>query len=235
MDIKALQLAARFALPPNSLGFCGRRSAPARFTECIKQNKYEGIKEELEKFIVFNPYLETIKKITKDEKFCYKNIEAYWLGNERLEMATKNDYFNLLINFSKQGVPEWLVKELKNKVPKVFLPFHLFQLLHVGVERAGGMIQNNLDSLNNCMARWGRVAKITNNKIEIDLWSIGKKAGRYSLIKMKEKCDWEPEITPEVKKGSLVAVHWKQVVKTLDLRERQNLKYWTEQTVKYAL
>ena len=68
MDIKALQLASRFALPPNSLGYCGRATAAAKFQRCIIDGKCEGVEKEIDKFIVFEPYLKTISKILKLEK-----------------------------------------------------------------------------------------------------------------------------------------------------------------------
>ncbi|MBN2016234.1 hypothetical protein JW766_05395, partial [Candidatus Dojkabacteria bacterium] len=68
MDKKALQLTSRFALPPNSLGYCGKDTAPEKFKKCIIKNDCLGVKSEIERFIVLNPYLETIAKITGKSK-----------------------------------------------------------------------------------------------------------------------------------------------------------------------
>jgi hypothetical protein len=60
MDIKALQLEARFSLSPNSLGYCGKDSAEEKFKECIIQGKCKEVGEEVKHFIVLYPYLETL-------------------------------------------------------------------------------------------------------------------------------------------------------------------------------
>src|SRR3989304_10403839 len=130
MDKKALQLLCRFALPPNSLGYCGKGSAPEKFKACILHGKCDGVEDELSKFIVLNPYLETLKRVTGQDKFAYAAAEAYWLGNDQLKKAKLAHYKMLLKYFFKQGVPSWLVDELKKKTPKKFIPLHLFQVLH---------------------------------------------------------------------------------------------------------
>lgn len=172
MDIKALKLEARFSLPPNSLGYCGKDSAAEKFKECIIHGKCEEVEEELKHFIVLYPYLETIAGITKLPKFFYEVIESYWIGNELLKKAKAEHYDLLLKNFEKQGVPDFFVEELKQKPPKVFIPNHLFQVLHIGVGKASGSVPFNLKSINNCMIRWGEVVKVQNEKAVINLHSL---------------------------------------------------------------
>lgn len=172
MDIRALQLEARFSLPPNSLGYCGKDSAAGKFKECIIKGKCKGVVEELKHFIVLYPYLETLAEITKLPIFSYEVIESYWIGNDLLEKAKPEHYDLLLKNFEKQGVPDFFVKELQQKPPKVFIPNHLFQVLHVGVGRASGAVPFNLQSINNCMIRWGNVIKLIDGKAVINLYSL---------------------------------------------------------------
>jgi hypothetical protein len=231
MDKKALQLAARFALPPNSLGYCGKDTAPAKFIECVIGGKCGGVKKEMEKFIVLNPYLETLKEVTGLPKFDYKNVEAYWLGNGELEKANLKHYQLLLENFSKQGVPEWLVTELQEKLPKQFIPFHLFQVLHVGVGRASGSVPYNLETINNCMVRWGTIQKFSNYHLTINICHLSKKNKRYEITWSEEKFEYRGDFLGKVKVGNMVAVHWKQVVKKLTKKEVGNLELWTERTI----
>lgn len=161
MDKKALQLASRFALPPNSLGYCGRDTAPEKLKKCILGKGCDGVTEEIDKFIGLSPYLKTISEIIGKGKYAYETVEAYTLGNDELRKAKIKDYQTLLKNFAKQGVPPWLIDELKEKSPKVFIPNHLFQVLFVGVGKMSGSVPYNMDSINNCMIRWGKVKKIT--------------------------------------------------------------------------
>lgn len=231
MDTTALQLASRFTLPPNSLGYCGKNTAPAKFISCAIAGHCTGVADELSKFIVLHPYLATLPAVTGQSKFSYANIEAYWLGNDQLSKAAPEHYQLLLKNFSRQGVPGWLVKELDAKPPKKFIPFHLFQILHVGVGRASGSVPFNLHTINNCMIRWGPVTKITSAQLTIKLNSLKQTLNRYQLTTQTDTFPYRPDFLSGLKVGTVVAVHWRQVVKILDPAEITHLSYWTRQVI----
>ena len=231
MDKKALQLLCRFALPPNSLGYCGRGTAPEKFKACILRGKCEGVEEELSKFIVLNPYLEMFKNITGQNKYAYAAAEAYWLGGDTLKKAKVSDYKLLLKFFAKQGVPDWLVEDLKKQVPKKFVPLHLFQVLHVGVGRASGAVPYNPESINNCMVRWGTIKKIENGGLSIENYGLERKNKKYVLARQNSKVAFREDFLPGVKVGDTVAVHWGQAVKKLTPGETANLEYWTRQVL----
>ena len=232
MDKKALQLACRFSLPPNSLGYCGQSSAPEKFKQCVINGLCNGIKNELEKFIVLNPYLETLAQITKRGKFTYKVIEAYWLGNEELKKSKIAHYQKLLDNFANQGVPKWFVDELQPKVPRAFIPHHLFQVLHVGVGRASGSVPFNLESINNCMIRWGKVIKIRDDELTANLNSLKKSVDGYKLTQKKWPAKFTNGFLPNLKLDDIVAVHWGQAVKILTPQEVAQLSFWTQEVLK---
>jgi len=231
MNKKALQLAARFALPPNSLGYCGKDTAPAKFIDCAIHGKCGGVEQEMEKFIVLNPYLETMLRVTGLKKYSLKNVEAYWLGNEMLAKAKLKHYQILLDNFTKQGVPGWLVTELKQKVPKSFIPFHLFQVLHVGVGRASGSVPYNIETINNCMVRWGKVVKLKGLQITVNICQLEKLKHKFQITFGNEEFSYREDFLTGLKVGDVVAVHWKQVVKKLTPREVKNLEVWTGRTI----
>lgn len=232
MNIKSLQLASRFTLPPNSLGYCGKKTAPAKFIKCALNGKCAGVKGELAKFIVLNPYLETLTAVTGLPKYAYENIEAYWLGNGQLKKAKPEHYKLLLENFSKQGVPNWLISELKQKIPKKFIPNHLFQVLHVGVGRASGSVPLNMESINNCMVRWGKVIKLISGELTVKLNSLIKNGDKYEITKSEETFEFRKDFLPGLKTGDTVAVHWKQAVKILTPEEAKNLNYWTNRILR---
>ncbi len=231
-NLAALQLSARFSLAPNALGYCGRNSAQEKFKECIRLGECSGIKEEITKFIVLHPYLETLAAITKHDKYDYQVVEAFWLGNKFLEKAQPEHYGLLLENFRKQGVPDWLVKDLKEKNPRKFIPFHLFQVLHVGVGRASGAVPFNLKTINNCMIRWGRVKKIAQRekKMDISLNSLRKRGKGYYLYIEQTTVSFVPDLV-QVAVGDVAAVHWGLVVKVLTAREEEQLAFWTKEVL----
>jgi hypothetical protein len=231
MDIRALQLASRFSLPPNSLGYCGNNKAPAKLIGCVIDGNCREVIPELEKFIVLNPYLNTLAEITGKDKHSYPVVEAYCLGNNQLKKAKNNHYGLLLKNFTRQGKLHMLVSELRKSVPSKFIPFHLFQVLHIGVGRASKSVPFNIHTVNNCMVRWGKVLGIKKRVLNIELISLEKNRKKYQLTKTKEEIPYRSDFLPDLKIGDTVAVHWRQVIKILNSRETVNLDYWTRQTL----
>lgn len=228
MKDSSLKLASRFSLTPNSLGYCGKKSAAAKFKKCIINNKCDGVKEELSNFIVLFPYLKTLSKILKQPFSSYQVIESYWLGNAGLKKAKQKDYFLLLDNFVKQGVPDFFIKGLKAKKPKQFIPHHLFHVLFIGVGRISQAVPFNLNSINNCMIRWGKIRKLFQKKAIVNLNSLkSNKKKSYTLTKIKTLIPFNPKFTPGLKVGNTVAAHWGLIVKLLSRNEERNLQFWS--------
>ena len=231
MDKKTLQLLSRFSLPPNALGYCGKDSAPEKFKKCVIEGKCSGITEEIKHFIVLNPYLKTLSKITEKGVFSYQVAEAYWLGNNLLKKFKTKDYEILLKNLKKQGVPDWITDELSKKDLKKFIPFHLFQILNAGVGRTSVKDPYNIKMMNQCMVRWGKVKKVEGNKITVKLNSLKKEKGKYGLELVEETVEAIPGFNINLKHDDRIAVHWGIVIKKLTKREIENLEYWTKKTV----
>jgi len=234
MTTEGLQLASRFSLSPNALGYCGRDSAPNKLLSCVLGGNCEGVTKELENFIVLNPYLKTLAEITGQDKFSYPVVESYWLGNDELKKTRPSDYDLLLKNFAEQKVPDWLVKELRLRRPKVFIPFHLFQILHVGVGRISGSVPFTIETINDCMIRWGNVLEIdkTKGKLKASVATLEQqnKTG-YRLIITDGTFDYSPDFVPGLNVGDPVAFHWQMAAKKLTSREEVNLACWTEAIV----
>ncbi|MBI3887979.1 hypothetical protein HY310_02830 [Candidatus Microgenomates bacterium] len=188
MDTKALQLACQFALPPNSLGYCGSKTGTSKLLKCKNSGVCDGVEEELKKFIVLYPYLKTIGEITKKDPFSYEVVEAYCLGNDLLSKVKNTDFKILLKNFKDQGVPDFLIKELKESPPKKFIPTHTFQVLFVGVGKASGSVPFNLETVNNCL--------ITNKNGDAYHW--GKKIRPLTTTEQRNLKFWTNKVLKEV-------------------------------------
>lgn len=231
----ALQFESRFSLPPNSLGYCGRQTAAYKFKACITKGNCEGVKEEVSKFIVLYPYLKTLSKITGKSKFSKEVIESYWIGNNLLKKAKPKDYLMLLNYFKKQGVPKFFVEELKDKPPHKFIPSHLFHVLYIGVGKASGAVKFNINTINDCMIRWGKVNALSKNKAYINLTSLSLSKNSYKLKTIKTAVIFDSKLIPDLKLGDTVAVHWQMVIKKLNEEEKNNLEFWTKEVLKLKL
>ena len=232
MDKKALQLLSRFSLPPNALGYCGKDSAPEKFKKCVIEGKCSDVNNEIKKFIVLNPYLKTLAKITGKDVFSFEVAEAYWIGNSQLKKVKIDDYKILLKNLEKQGVPEWILDDLKERWPKKFIPTHLFQILHVGVGRASGSVPYNLNSINNCMIRWGKIKSVSENKAKVSVYSLARSEKGYKLVKKEKNFLIIPGFTTKLKSGDEVAVHWGHIIKRLNKSEVRKISFWTKEVLK---
>lgn len=232
MDKKALQLLSRFSLPPNALGYCGKDSAPEKFKKCVIEGKCSGVSNEIKKFIVLNPYLKTLGEVTGKNPFSCEVAEAYWIGNRQLKKTKLGDYKILLKYLEKQGVPEWILKDLKERWPKKFIPTHLFQILHVGVGRASGSVPYNLNSINNCMIRWGKVKKISEKDVLINVFSLARLGKGYKLVTKEKGFTIIPGFSTKLKIGDEVAVHWGHVIKKLNKSEVKKISFWTKEVLK---
>jgi hypothetical protein len=227
----ALQLLSRYSLPPNTLGYCGKGSATEKFKSCIIYGKCETIDEEVSHFIVLYPYLKTISALSHRDIFDYKVAECFWLGNELIGEATIVHYELLLKNFQLQGVPASFVEELRVKQPIKFIPFHLFQVLHVGVGKSSGAVPFNLDTINNCMIRWGKVTELNDKTLKIILNSLKTEGGKFVLYQKTVEVAYSEKILKGIKLGDIVTVHWNIVNNILNPKETKNLEYWSYKTL----
>jgi hypothetical protein len=232
MDVKALQLASRFSFPPNALGYCGKDTAPAKFKKCVIEGECAGVEDELSKFIVLHPYYKTIAEVTAHPVFSYPVVESYWIGNELLGQFKPEHYNILLDNFLEQGVPDFFVEELRSNPPKVFIPSHLFQVIFVGVGRASGVVPFDINSINECMIRWGRVLEINGDSVKVKLNSFKQSGKKYRLTAKNETLSLNDVFVPGLKTGDTVAVHWKQLIKVLTKDEEEKILFWTNEVIK---
>ncbi|MFC1722250.1 DUF6390 family protein [Patescibacteria group bacterium] len=107
--------------------------------------------------------------------------------------------------------------------------------MHVGVGKASGAVPFNLESINNCMIRWGEVTEINGSNITVLLNSMNSNKNNYFINKAPQKFSFVKDFIKDVKVGSIVAVHWQQVIKVLTSKEKENVSNWTEKVIKTIL
>ncbi|MBP9691303.1 hypothetical protein KBD81_04465 [Candidatus Woesebacteria bacterium] len=231
MDPRAAKLNIRFSFSPNLLGYCGRDTAEEKYRRCLKYGRCEGVAEELTHFIVLNPYLQTIARITGLSPFSYEVAECYWMGNALLDQVRNEHYPILLEEFAKQGIPDWLITELSQKPPSRFIPTHLFQVLHIGVGKASGAVPFSLASINNCMLRWGTVTAIEKERAEITVSSLNDSTSHHSLREEIISARIHPDFSPKIELGDTVTAHWGTINAKLTQKQFRSISYWTNQVL----
>ena len=82
------------------------------------------------------------------------------------------------------------------------------------------------------MIRWGKAEKINGDKTEVNLNSMKKENGRYSLTMIREAVPFNENLVPGLKINDTVVVHWNQVIKILTPAEEKNIIGWTDEVIR---
>lgn len=255
MSVNGSLLFAKYAYSPNKLRYCGPDDNRAIFDYCVAQQSDGGLVQLLEKFEGAYPYLKLIARSNKiRDTFNEKVVEAYWIGNELLNFVKDSDFYNSLKDRFGKKIPPKSVKWLLGKPPAGAKPHHAFHVLDVytktGILR-GGVKTNVIETINNCLVMWGRVAqkakgkrqnsplnanlriaeKLKTDNLIVEYQPIVMKKGKLIFGEfIKREIVWqygdksfieEPEI------GDWVSFHWGWVCDVLAPYQLKNLQYWT--------
>jgi Family of unknown function (DUF6390) len=201
---------ARFAAPPNVLGYCGTEDhdgfvgnlrAGLDGPELIRLcRSFEGAW----------PYLELIAwSAGIADPLDPRVVEAYWIGGPLLKRVRPNDFATHLgTRFrgrTEHGEWPWLA----SKPGGGAVPHHSFHVLEVmpriGMLRAG-QVQAILPAMGQCLVRPARVLGTDGDGLLVEARPLLMEDGRLSLgPSVRER------VTPSAsgtQPGDLVAVHW---------------------------
>ncbi|MEK6917150.1 MAG: DUF6390 family protein [Nanoarchaeota archaeon] len=220
----SIELVARYSFITNKLRYCGPEESYLKFLEYIKnpnEKLANEIKSYIKRFEGLYPYLQLIAKKHGLDEFDYKVMEAYWLGNELLDKFTETDLKEIIFTLTKRGLPKSYAEKLTKNIPSGMLPHHSFNVIYVGVGKVTGSVKFNLENINNCLIRPGKVVK-SKEKTAI----IQHRPYRYDKGKLELGNPIEEEFDNQfnsLKKGDTVSIHWKFIVDKLTEEQYSNL------------
>lgn len=206
--MSGLKIAALYGIIPHQLGFCGPldKTATGKLLDFLsgKAVLEKEIRNILREFKGAFSYYESIAKSNKiRDPFDERVVKAYWLGNKLLEKAKISEKF----------------------------PFHLFHVLKVGSITGRIVLRGKLLDL--CRISWGQVEEIKKIKVLIRYQPLRKYKKRFSLDKLtKKEVSWNKSIAPVIKTGQMVSLHWNYIIQVLNKKELNNLKKYTQITLK---
>lgn len=217
------ELFARYAYPPNELGYCGpgdssillRRDAGADAHIASHARQFEGAWA----------YLELIAAAAHiDDPLDHRVVEAYWLGNDLLELIDYSDTPQLLQErLPPQPGASWTPGR----------PQHAYQVFSVypwvgllGRRPAGG--SPALSILDQCRIRWGEVVAVAGDRIRVTCRPLEYQDGSLRLGSPEEQtatlakggqslfgpADF-PAGVGSIRVGATVAMHWDWVCDVL--------------------
>jgi uncharacterized protein DUF6390 len=227
-------LFARYAYPPNALGYCGPADSGALLAYATGPESDAGLRVLARQFAGAWPYLTLIAGANRRrDPLSTAVVEAYWLGSPLLERIPARllaahvvDRFEDRIS----GTPAGLA-ELALTGGRAHHNFHVFAVYPwVGLLRAGPAEQP-MRVLESCRIRWGRVRAVHGGRAEVECrplcWT-----GRELVLGPARVQPARTALPVHV--GDLVSLHWDWVCDVLDRRRAGALAHYTRTQLQVA-
>lgn len=241
--MSGIRLAALCGFYPHKFGFCGTQESLAKKTlssylarEKISEQKIRKI---LETFKGAFAYYKLIAKSNGiKDPFNEKVVKAYWIGNKLLDKVPVASLREMIVkDFSGPGLlSKKTAKRKAGELPSASRAHHSFHVMVLG--SVTGRIKLEGKLLDICRISLGKVVGFKEgekrglSRAVIEYQPLLQKNGKYSLSRARRKIVfWEKKFLPEVKKGSIVAIHWNHIAQLLKDQEAALLEKYTQITL----
>lgn len=207
---------ARFATPPNQLGYCGPSTAGG-LAPYLDEPVDDGMRELATRFEGAYPYLRLLAGAHGcDDPLDPDVVEAYWIGNHLLDDVTTFDFGNSIdTRFRRRAGAAW--HHIDESIP-AGVAHHSYHVLHV-MPWAGllqtGIVDEPLRIIDQCCVTWGRVVETG----AVTLVSRRPLVWSGSALELGPATIESVTSTIVVEVGDRVALHWGAVCERLDPRQ----------------
>ena len=218
---------ARYAYPPNALGYCGPDEAALLLEHADAAYDDPDLRRLLHGFEGAWPYLVVIASANGvRDPLDARVVEAYWVGNGLLDRVGPRALGESLEERFRRRVPgTWA--HLSEAVPAGAVPHHAFHVFGVypwvGLLRGGHAGTEPLRVLDRCRVRWGRVvsvaaatAVVRSRPLAWDgrLLSLGAPTEEVAVLRAGDR-----GLAGSVSAGDWCALHWDWVCERLEPRQ----------------
>lgn len=227
-------LFARYAYPPNELGYCGPPDSRAVLEYGAAGVVDPGLAQLARGFAGAWPYLELIARATGiPDPLDRRVVEAYWIGNALLDRVDMTLFGNSLVErFRRRAGARW--GYLAEAIPEGVVPHHSFHVFGIypwvgllGADRG----ETPLHVLQSCRIRWGQVVAVRGDEVDVlsrpltwDGHTIGLGEARVETARgAVDGLGLGPVYHP----GDWVSLHWGWVCDRLSRRQLTNLRRFT--------
>lgn len=217
---------ARFAVPPNLLGYCGGSDADGLLGHLQAGLDGPDLVNLCRAFEGAWPYLTLIASCAGiQDPLDRRVVEAYWLGNGLLDRVTPAAFReDLRTRFRPRTQPrEWFW--LAGKPADGARPHHSFHVLEVmpriGMLRAG-QVSAILPAMEQCLIRPATVVRTTDDGVVVAVRPLLMREGRLTFGRAIEQT--VAGAGEELRPGDDVAIHWSWSCGRLTPRERRRLE-----------
>jgi hypothetical protein len=230
--LSGAELFARYAYPPNELGYCGVGDG-AELLEVASGSGDAVIRKSAEGFDGAWPYLEIIAAASEDlDPLDARVVEAYWIGSPLLDSVERSRFaIEARSRFASQSGADWGCFEVA-PAPVPHHSFHVFAIYPwLGLLRSG-RTSPSLEILERCRVGWGEVVATEDEWIDVRHRSIdfdGRWLGLGAL--RTERYRWSQDgrsLGGAVEEGDFVATHWGWACGQLSEEQLAWLSHYTE-------
>ena len=238
-------LFARYAYPPNALGYCG----PGPSGELLAQMAYadatggddRGLRQLAAGFEGAWPYLQLIASAnSRADPLAADVVAAYWVGNRLLEAVTPALLYRSMEDRFKgrAGSSWWRLTDVVSSEAVPHHNFHVFAVYPwVGLLRSGRLVAEPLRVLDRCRVRWGRVLSVSEDEARVRCRPLTFDGHRLGLgeeaVEVVSHHGARPG-RPDVASGDWVSLHWDWVCDRLDRGALRSLQAMTERMLRVA-
>ncbi|HUZ20915.1 MAG TPA: DUF6390 family protein [Acidimicrobiales bacterium] len=228
-------LFARYAYPPNALGYCGPADPAALLGAASDGSDLATLEQLAGRFEGAWPYLRLIATCNGiADPLDRRVVEAYWVGNalldrvppsvlvasldERFERRTRRDFASIATSVVPLG-------GIPHHSFHVFAVYPWLGLLRVGMEGAP------LTVLDRCRIRWGSVEAVSGDSVVVRSRPLRFAGSRLVLgeerLEVASRGVGGVGFVEDVAPGDVVSLHWDWVCDHLTPRGRARLEHYT--------
>ncbi|MFB6950658.1 DUF6390 family protein [Streptomyces niveus] len=223
MSERGAVLFARYAYPPNELGYCG----PADSAALLRPADTEGIERGARQFEGAWCYLEFLAETAGlDDPLDERVVEAYWIGNDLLDRADPAALLaRMRDRFRGQLGGTW--REAADRA----LAHHSFQVFDVypwaGLLRSSGR-PTALSVLDQCRIRTGVVHSVAGESATVESRPLTWTGTALTPgPPRQESVRWSTggrSLIPGLAPGDLVALHWDWVCDVITKAQAERIE-----------
>ena len=231
-------LFARYAYPPNALGFCGADETRTLLDYGSAGESDGGLAELARTFEGAWPYLVLIAHANRiDDPLDPRVVEAYWVGNGLLDRVTPGSLMRHVEDrFSKRIGRSW--RHVLDAVAAGAVPHHNFHVLAVypwlGLLRTG-IVDQPLYVLDRCRTTPAQVRSVHGDNASVVLRPLVWDGRTVELGPLESRdVRWRDEgagLVTDLLPGEWVSIHWDFVCDRLTAAGAARLELETRRTL----
>jgi len=226
--------AARYAFGPNKLHLCGP-DANAEVLAYLQEGASDaGLGNILKGFETLYPYLRQIAEANRiADPFDARVVEAYWVGNDLLEMIPVKTFYRHLAETLrlKDRYDPKSFNELALKLPRGARMHHAFHVLNAYKRTGHDAKLHTLESMDACRVSWGMVTAVDGVSITVQrrpLLLNGHQLVLGDPVPFIVQRKLEDDFLENLRPSDLITMHWGVPCEIITEQKIRSLEHYTK-------